>query len=227
VLQILCETSDPETVIELEQHWMDRYKIWGGLYNSSPAAGSTLGYEFSSESKIKISEKAKLRASDPKERARLREMAQTQKLEPGWREQQAKAVKAWFADPENKAGFSERARQRSSTPEAKANMRERANRAWKERRPEMLVAMNAPERRAKISKASSERQTPERRKAMSEFSNQLWSDFDHRIKMVEKTKLRWSDPEFRAAQKAIRSDPEWKARASQKSKDMWAKRRLK
>jgi group I intron endonuclease len=68
IFYVLLETSH-EMLTPMEEHWMDRYAAWGGLYNARPAADSNLGYKYTPESRAKI--RAAVCNPSPETRAKM------------------------------------------------------------------------------------------------------------------------------------------------------------
>jgi group I intron endonuclease len=71
IIQILFETSDPEMMVSIEQEWMDQYRNEEKIYNTNPAARTSLGCKRTPETLFKMSEAQKGRTHPPESRAKM------------------------------------------------------------------------------------------------------------------------------------------------------------
>lgn len=156
----VVEICDRHALTEREQFWMDNFRATG-LYNTAPAAGTSLGVKRSAGARAKMAEARRGQAHSPETRAKMRESqalaaeVKRQKAienwnKPGFRaaiskarkgrsiSDQAKAKigassKAMWADEAHRAKVSRRLRefQSSLTPEQRS---ENARKSWEVRR---------------------------------------------------------------------------------------------
>ena len=71
IFEIIETVESASDLLRREQFWIDHYRETDGLFNICPKAGSSLGREFSQETKTKISVKAKGRLVSAETRERL------------------------------------------------------------------------------------------------------------------------------------------------------------
>lgn len=137
-----------------------------------------------------MKERGKARAADPKEKARLQEMAR-KRLE----------------DPEIKKKTDDRRREAFQKPEVKENM-SKAQKKWRKEMPQEEYeekkqnhkkAMGRPEVREKLREAANKRfEDPEQRKLTSEATKAAMARPEVKAKVSEKIQRQWDNPETRA-----------------------------
>jgi group I intron endonuclease len=129
VIEIL---SEPSSLLEREQYWIDHHDSHQQGYNLNPIAGSNLGRKFDSDARKNMADGARLAMSDPetKERHRRATLAGMSAEEVREKCRQA-AIKRW-ADPLLK----EKMLASRRTPKAREKSRQRVIQEWASMSPE-------------------------------------------------------------------------------------------
>jgi group I intron endonuclease len=129
VIEIL---SDPSSLLEREQYWIDHHNSHRQGYNLNPTAGSNLGRKFDSEVRINMADAARRAMADPEVKKLHRQAMRASMSKPEVREKCRQAALQRWADPFIK----EKMLASRRTPEAREKNRQRVIQEWASMSPE-------------------------------------------------------------------------------------------
>ena len=200
-----------------EREWIAYGRMQGWrLTNHTDGGEGSAGLKASEETKAKMREAQRRILSDPAESAR-----RSNRTRQTWKDEDVRRSRiAGLRRAIEDGNFSENNRRAQRERWARAGEREKQSQRMK-------LALESPERRAKMSTAAKTVPFEVRRQAgLKRYANP-----EERARTGEKSRQAWQNPDYRAKQsasrKALWENPEYRARMSEIRKEGWVKRKAK